>query len=132
MLAYLFVIFAVAVRFLPHPFAFTPVGASLLFFGARGPRRQMWVPLAVLAASDVLLTTLVYRYPAHLGSLRNLVLVRRDVMARHRPSPERRRPQDPGFCRGWLNCIFPGKQLRGLGRLERFISDDFCGIDDLL
>lgn len=63
MLAYLFVIFAVAVRFLPHPFAFTPVGASLLFFGARGPRRQMWVPLAVLAASDVLLTTLVYRYP---------------------------------------------------------------------
>jgi hypothetical protein len=63
MLAYLFVILAVAVRFLPHPFAFTPVGASLLFFGARGPRRQLWVPLALLAASDVALTTLVYRYP---------------------------------------------------------------------
>ncbi|MGA8441277.1 MAG: DUF6580 family putative transport protein [Candidatus Sulfotelmatobacter sp.] len=63
MLAYLFVIFAVAVRFLPHPFAFTPVGASLLYFGARGPRRQMWVALALLAASDVILTTLVYRYP---------------------------------------------------------------------
>jgi hypothetical protein len=63
MLAYLFVIFAVAVRFLPHPFAFTPVGAALLFFGARGPRRQMWVALALLAASDLLLTTLVYRYP---------------------------------------------------------------------
>jgi hypothetical protein len=63
MLAYLFVIFAVAVRFLPHPFAFTPVGASLLFFGARGPRRQMGVALALLAASDLLLTTLVYRYP---------------------------------------------------------------------
>ncbi|MGA6982445.1 MAG: DUF6580 family putative transport protein [Candidatus Sulfotelmatobacter sp.] len=63
MLAYLFVIIAVGVRFLPHPFAFTPVGASLLFFGARGPRRQLWVPLAVLAASDVILTTLIYRYP---------------------------------------------------------------------
>jgi hypothetical protein len=62
MLAYLFVILAVAVRFLPHPFAFTPVGAALLFFGARGPRRQAWVPLALLAASDVILTTLVYRY----------------------------------------------------------------------
>jgi len=63
MLAYVFVLFAVAVRFVPHPFAFTPVGAALLFFGARGPRRQLWAPLALLAASDVLLTTLVYRYP---------------------------------------------------------------------
>ena len=63
MLAYVFVLFAVAVRFLPHPFAFTPVGAALLFFGARGPRRRMWVPLVLLAASDVVLTTLVYRYP---------------------------------------------------------------------
>ena len=62
MLAYLFVIIAVAVRFLPHPLAFTPVGASLLFFGARGPRRQWWFPLVLLAASDVALTTLVYRY----------------------------------------------------------------------
>jgi hypothetical protein len=63
MLAYLFVILAIAVRFLPHPLAFTPVGASLLYFGARGPRRQMWLPLALLALSDVILTTLVYRYP---------------------------------------------------------------------
>lgn len=63
MLAYLFVLFAVAMRFLPHPMAFTPVGAALLFFGSRGPRRQMWIPLALLAASDVVLTTAVYRYP---------------------------------------------------------------------
>jgi len=63
MLAYLFVLFAVAVRFLPHPMAFTPVGAALLFFGSRGPRRQRWIPLALLAASDVVLTTAVYRYP---------------------------------------------------------------------
>jgi len=63
MLAYIFVLVAVAVRFMPHPFAFTPVGAALLYFGARTPRRRMWVPLALLAASDVVLTTLVYRYP---------------------------------------------------------------------
>lgn len=63
MLAYVFVLFAAAVRFMPHPMAFTPVGAALLFFGARSPRRQMWVPLTLLAASDVVLTTLVYRYP---------------------------------------------------------------------
>ena len=63
MLAYLFVILAIAVRFMPHPFAFTPVGASLLFFGARGPRRQWWIPLILLAASDVILTKLLYVFP---------------------------------------------------------------------
>jgi hypothetical protein len=63
MLAYVFVLLAVALRFLPHPMAFTPVGAALLFFGARAPRRRLWIPLALLAASDVALTTLVYKYP---------------------------------------------------------------------
>lgn len=62
MLAYLFVLLAVAVRFLPHPLAFTPVAAALLFFGARGTRRQMWIPVALLAASDVILTKFVYSY----------------------------------------------------------------------
>jgi hypothetical protein len=63
MLAYVFVLLAVAVRFLPHPLAFTPVTAALLYFGARGSRRQMWVPIALLAASDVVLTRLIYAYP---------------------------------------------------------------------
>jgi hypothetical protein len=63
MLAYLFLIVALAVRFMPHPLAFTPVGAALLFFGARGPRRQLWVPLVLLAASDVVLTKVMYAYP---------------------------------------------------------------------
>ncbi len=63
MLAYLFVLLAVAVRFLPHPWMFTPVAGSLLFFGARGSRRQLWVPFALLAASDVILTKLVWAYP---------------------------------------------------------------------
>lgn len=63
MLAFLFLIFAIAVRFLPHPLAFTPVAAALLFFGARASRRYMWAPLALLAVSDVILTKFVYAYP---------------------------------------------------------------------
>jgi hypothetical protein len=65
MLAYFFVLFAVASRmpFMPHPWNFTPVAAALLYFGARGARRQLWVPFVLLAASDVILTKLVYSYP---------------------------------------------------------------------
>ena len=65
MLAYLFVLIAVAVhvRFLALPFSFTPVVAALLYFGARMPRRQMWIPVVLLAASDVYLTRVTYAYP---------------------------------------------------------------------
>src|SRR5689334_11071561 len=71
MLAYLFVLLAIAVRFLPfagsvnflpHAWHFTPLAASLLFFGARGSRRQMWIPLVMLAATDVVLTKVMYSY----------------------------------------------------------------------
>jgi hypothetical protein len=64
MLAYLFVIFAVLSRmpFMPHPWNFAPLTASLLYFGARGPRRQWLIPFALLVASDVILTRLVYAY----------------------------------------------------------------------
>jgi hypothetical protein len=63
MLAYLFVILAVAFRFLPNTLGFAPVTASLLFFGARGSRRQMWFPLALMAAGDIYLTRVIYSYP---------------------------------------------------------------------
>jgi hypothetical protein len=65
MLAYIFVLMAVAMRmpFVPHPWGFTPAAAALLYFGARGAKRQMWVPVVLLAASDVILTRLVYNYP---------------------------------------------------------------------
>jgi len=65
MLAYLFLAIAVAVhmRFIPLPWSFTPVTAALLYFGARMPRRQMWIPIALLAASDVYLTRVTYGYP---------------------------------------------------------------------
>lgn len=70
MLAYVFVLLAIAVRFLPfahvsflpHAWHFTPLAASLLFFGARGSRRQMWIPLVLLAATDVVLTKFIYAY----------------------------------------------------------------------
>lgn len=63
MLAYLFVVVSIALRFVSLPVAFTSVAASLLFFGARQPRRRMWVPLVLLVAADVVLTKLVYAYP---------------------------------------------------------------------
>lgn len=62
MVALLFVLFAVVMRFLPHPWGFTPVAASLLFFGARGARRRLWLPLLLLIASDLYLTKVVYAY----------------------------------------------------------------------
>jgi hypothetical protein len=71
MLPYLFILLAIAVRFLPfagqfnvlpHAWHFTPIAASLLFFGARGSKRQMWVPLVLLAATDVVLTKFIYSY----------------------------------------------------------------------
>lgn len=65
MLAYLFVIFAVLARmpFMPHPWNLTPVAAALLYFGARGSRRQLWIPFVLLACSDIILTKFVYVFP---------------------------------------------------------------------
>ena len=64
MLPYLFVLFAFLFRFMPfHPLGFTPVAGALLFFGAQGSRRQLWIPVLLMAASDVILTKLVYAYP---------------------------------------------------------------------
>lgn len=64
MLAYLFVVFAAAVhiRFIALPFSFTPVIAALLYFGARMPRKQLWAPIAILAATDLYLTPVTYGY----------------------------------------------------------------------
>jgi hypothetical protein len=73
MLAYIFVIFAIAVRISlwPYLWGFTPLAASLLFFGARGSRRQLWIPLVLMVACDVVLTKLIYVYsltPEHFVS----------------------------------------------------------------
>lgn len=65
MLAYLFVVLAVAVRVVAGTgtfatLGFTPVGASLLFFGSRMPRRHFWAPVALLIGSDIFLNYKVY------------------------------------------------------------------------
>lgn len=63
MLAFVFVLLAIAVRLDPHHIlAFTPVGAALLYFGARGPRKLIWLPLTLFAAADVYLTIYQYHY----------------------------------------------------------------------
>jgi hypothetical protein len=63
MLAYLFVLFAVAVRLaIPymqtHPWHFTPVAASLL-----------WIPVGLLALSDIVLSKFVYHYAVDASQL---------------------------------------------------------------
>jgi uncharacterized membrane protein (UPF0136 family) len=61
MLAFLFVVVALLFRWLNvsglpiHLLNFTPVAAALLFFGARQPRTRIWIPVGLLALSDVLL-----------------------------------------------------------------------------
>ncbi len=67
MLAFVFVALAIAVRFLllslPHMFLnLTPVGAALLFFGARGPKRLAWLPLLAFIGADIYLTRVHYGY----------------------------------------------------------------------
>jgi hypothetical protein len=65
MLAYLFVLLALAFKlnFVPHALGLSLVAASLLFFGARGPRRMAWLPVVLFAVADVYLTKHVYGYP---------------------------------------------------------------------
>jgi hypothetical protein len=60
MLAYVFVVAVIAARVLFRPLAFAPVAPALLFFGARMPRKMLWLPLALLNATDLYLTFAVY------------------------------------------------------------------------
>ncbi len=72
MLAYLFVLLAIVMRFLSVPFSFAPVTPALLYFGARGPRKQGWIAVALFAAADLALTKLIYSYaftPDHLVTI---------------------------------------------------------------
>ena len=46
---------------------FTAVGGGLLFFGSRRPRWQSAVAAGVMAATDVYLTTVIYRAPFHVS-----------------------------------------------------------------
>ena len=66
MLAYLFVLLAVAVRILSGTgyfsmMGFVPLEASLLFFGSRMPRKQLAIPVALLIGCDLYLTLVKYQ-----------------------------------------------------------------------
>jgi Family of unknown function (DUF6580) len=69
MAAFLLVVAAVLSRVLPHPWLnFTAVGGALLYFGARRPLRELWIPVLALAATDYYLTTFFYSYPFHVSA----------------------------------------------------------------
>lgn len=60
-MTYIIVVLAVLARFAPHPPNFTPAFGVLLFGGAYLKKRDsIWLPVALLAASDLLLTTWIY------------------------------------------------------------------------
>jgi hypothetical protein len=66
MLAYLFVVLAVLLRVGAGTGAFATlgfslVGASLLFFGSRMPRKHFWVPVALIIGSDIYLNLRIYQ-----------------------------------------------------------------------
>ncbi len=72
MLAYVYLIFAVAFRFIapllgsranPALFSFTPILAALLYFGYKQPRSRIWIPVLLFAAGDLALSKFVYGYP---------------------------------------------------------------------
>jgi hypothetical protein len=74
MLAYLFVVLAVLLRVVAGTSAFATlgfslVGASLLFFGSRMPRKHFWIPAALLIGSDVYLNLRVYQLPFTLDQI---------------------------------------------------------------
>jgi hypothetical protein len=74
MLAYLFVVLAVLLRLVAGTGAFATlgfslVGASLLFFGSRMPRKHFWIPAALFIGSDIYLNLRVYQIPLMLDQI---------------------------------------------------------------
>lgn len=63
MLILLFVLGAVAMRFLPHAWNFTPVIAMLLLAGCFMKAKQLWIPIVALVVSDFALNVWVYHVP---------------------------------------------------------------------
>lgn len=60
-MTYWIVLLAVLSRFIPHIWNFSPVYGALLYGGARLQKRDsIWYPLALLVASDFVLTNLIY------------------------------------------------------------------------
>jgi len=73
MVAFIVLLFAALTRLLPHALHgvglnFTAVGGGLLFFGARRPRWQSAIAVAVMALTDVYLTTVTFGLHFKAGS----------------------------------------------------------------
>src|SRR5580704_18370390 len=108
MLPYLFLLFAIAFRFIPHPMAFTPVGAALLFFGARAS------PPPLDSARP---TCRIRRRAYHvgvqisfqLGSLRHLGVVRRNALAGDQSQAECGSVPDSRLRAGRLDLVLSGE-----------------------
>lgn len=66
MLIICFILGAVAMRFLPHAWNFTPVVAMLLLAGCYMKASRLWIPMVALMASDFALNLWVYRTPGGL------------------------------------------------------------------
>jgi hypothetical protein len=74
MLAYVFVVLAVLLRLVAGTGAFATlgfslVGASLLYFGSRMPRKHFWIPAALFIGSDIYLNLRVYQIPFSLDQI---------------------------------------------------------------
>ncbi|HET9783850.1 MAG TPA: DUF6580 family putative transport protein [Terriglobales bacterium] len=63
MLILLFVLGAVAMRFLPHAWNFTPVIAMLLLAACYMKPKHLWMPVVALVGSDFALNAWVYHTP---------------------------------------------------------------------
>ena len=63
--AYLLLLVAILSRVVPHAgwWNFTAVTGALLYFGARRPWREIFLPVAALMATDYALTVYSYHYP---------------------------------------------------------------------
>lgn len=59
---YLYVLGAIVLRLLPHPWNATPLGAMFLFSGAtfRGKKESLLVPFAALLVSDIAVNRFLY------------------------------------------------------------------------
>ncbi|MGH9417146.1 MAG: DUF6580 family putative transport protein [Terriglobales bacterium] len=66
MLIIWFILGAVAMRFMPHAWNFTPVIAMLLLAGCYMKARRLWIPIVALMASDFALNLWVYHAPGGL------------------------------------------------------------------
>jgi Family of unknown function (DUF6580) len=66
MLILAFVVAAVAMRFLPHVWNFTPIVAMLLLAACYMKPKYLWAPIAALVASDFALNLWVYHTPGGL------------------------------------------------------------------